>query len=418
MTTMRKWRLARLCIAGILCLHVLFVITLRERIARGYPDFSVFYTAARILNQGLGHQLYVADVQNRVQKEFTGNLPSRPAALPYIHPPFEALIFLPLSRFAYLPAFLIWNLLNIGILFSVALQLRPSIGLLRVISPWQCVLVAAAFFPVFECLLQGQDSILQLLACVLAWTALEKQEDFLAGCWFALGAFKFQLMLPIVLLVAIWRRSRVLLGFAAVSAVLAAISIGLVGWRGLLRYPAFALRVADTPTLGGVPADFLPNLHGLFLGWPLRLSGSIGIAAILSSSAALFLFFAIRGRLRGAPEQSALRFSIAVAVSELIGWQTNIHDYTLLVLPALLIADRCWHTPPQRTGGRWALLYPLFPLLISPVWFLLWLVTGNVNLIAILLLWWLWKLSREIGAGPEAGVQPSLPVLAPGGSGA
>src|SRR5208282_5293701 len=130
-----------------------------------------------------------------------------------------------------------WDLLNIGILFGVALLLRPSIGLLRIMSPWESVLVAAAFFPVFECLLQGQDSILQLLVCVLAWKALEKEEDFLAGCWFALGAFKFQLMLPIVLLVAVWKRSRVLLGFAAVSAVLAAISVALVGWQGLLQYP-------------------------------------------------------------------------------------------------------------------------------------------------------------------------------------
>jgi hypothetical protein len=404
MTTTRKWRLVRLCVAGVLCLHALFVISLGERIARGYPDFSVFYTAARILNQGLGHQLYVADVQNRVQKEFTGNLPSRPAALPYIHPPFEALIFLPLSRLAYLPAFLTWDLLNIGILFGAALLLRPSIGLLRVMSPWESVLVAAAFFPVFECLLQGQDSILQLLACVLAWKALRKEEDFLAGCWFALGAFKFQLMLPIVLLVAIWRRSRILLGFAAVSAVLAAISIALVGWQGLLRYPAFALRVADTPNLGGVPADFLPNLHGLFMGWPLRLSGMIGTVVILLSSAALFLFFAMRGQRLAGPDKSGLQFSIAVAVSELIGWQTNIHDYTLLVLPMLLIADHGWHTPPRNAVGRWALLYPLFPLLISPVWFVLWLVTGNVNLIAVLLLWWLWKLSLEISGRQEVRV--------------
>src|SRR5579862_97620 len=417
MTTMGKWRLARLCIAGTLCLHALFVISLRERIERGYPDFSVFYTAARILNQGLGHQLYVADVQNRVQKEFTGNLPSRPAALPYIHPPFEALTFLPLSRLPYLRAFSTWDLLNIGILFGVALLLRPSISVLRVLSPWESVLVGVAFFPVFECLLQGQDSILQLLVCVLAWRALKKKEDFLAGCWFALGTFKFQLMLPIVLLVAAWKRGRVLLGFAAASAVLAAVSIALVGWHGLLRYPAFALRVADTPTLGGVPADFLPNLHGLFMGWPLRLSGMTGSAVILLSSVALLVFFAIRGRSLAGPDPSRLQFSIAVAVSELIGWQTNIHDYTLLVLPALLIADHCWHTPPRRTGGKWALLYPLFPLLISPVWFVLWLVTGNINLIAILLLWWLWKLSREISAGPEAGVQTSLPIVAaPDGS--
>jgi hypothetical protein len=191
--------------------------------------------------------------------------------------------------------------------------------------------------------------------------------------------------------------------------VLAAISLALVGWQGLLRYPAFAMQVANTPSLGGVPADFLPNLHGLFMGWPFVLSKRVGRAVIISGSVALFVFFAARGRRLAGPGTGALQFSIAVAVSELIGWQTNIHDYTLLVLPVVLIAEYCRRRAPQVTGGRWALLYPVFPLLISPVWLILWLATGKVNLISILLLWWLWKLNQASSDFSAVGdVQSSL----------
>jgi hypothetical protein len=145
-----RWGLARLFIAGVLCLHALFFINLWQRIERGYPDFVVYYTAATILRDGLGHQLYVEQVQSEVQKRFTGQLPGRLAPLPYIHPPAEALIFVPLTRLSFRQAFLLWDLLNIAILFGVAWLLRPGVSWLRLVPLWEFVLGSLAFFPVFE----------------------------------------------------------------------------------------------------------------------------------------------------------------------------------------------------------------------------------------------------------------------------
>ena len=50
-----------------LCLHLLFFVNMRGRIERGYPDFTVFYTAATMLREGLGHQLYDEHVQYAAQ---------------------------------------------------------------------------------------------------------------------------------------------------------------------------------------------------------------------------------------------------------------------------------------------------------------------------------------------------------------
>lgn len=386
----------RLFIVGMLCMHALFFIDLWPRIKRGYPDFVVYYTAATILRNGLGHELYVLRVQSEVQKRFTGELLSRPGPLPYIHPPAEALIFVPLTRLSFLHAYLLWGLLNIAILFGVAWLLRSEVSWLHLIPPWEFVLGSLAFFPVFESLLQGQDSILQLLFCGLAWKALNKRADLLAGCWFALGAFKFQFMLPIVLLIAIWKRKRVLIGFAGVSVVLALISVGLIGWQGLLHYPAFVLQIANTPSLGGVPPDFIPNLHGLVMGWPFHLPGRVGTAAIILSSVGLFLFVAGRGRKWPDLGSSAFHFSLAIAVSDLIGWQTNVHDFSLLVLPLALIADYCFRRPPRPQGDNFALLYPAAPMLISPLWLVLWLAVGHMNLMAVPLLWWVWEIGRKL----------------------
>ena len=180
-------RLLRIFIAGMLCLHLLFFINLRERIKRGYPDFTVFYTAATILREGFGHQLYDEHVQYEVQKSSVGQIPSRHGPLPYIHPPFEALIFVPLSWLPYAQAFAVWDLLNLIALFGIALLLRRSVNTLRLIPPWEFVIGSLAFFPVFGCFLQGQDSILLLLLCVLGFNSLMRESDCACGLLVCFG---------------------------------------------------------------------------------------------------------------------------------------------------------------------------------------------------------------------------------------
>ena len=399
----------RLFIAGMLCLHLFLFINLRERIKQGYPDFTVYYTAATILRNGLGHQLYDAHVQYEVQKKSVGFISSRHGALPYIHPPFEALIFLPLAYLPYPRAFAIWDLLNLGALFGVALLLRRSVSTLRLIPPWEFVMGSLAFFPIFICFLQGQDSILLLLFCVVGFNALKNRADLLAGCWFALGMFKFQFVIPIVLLIGIWKRRHAAIGFVVVSIFLVLTSVGLAGWESLRSYPAFALQIANAPSLGGVAAEFAPNLRGLALGWPLHFSRTIGTAVALVSSVLLFVFAATRGREEIRPEKLELRFSLAIIVSVLVAWQTNMHDLSLLVLPLVLMADYYRHAlpgEPGRSGRRFGLLLPIVPLLISPLWLVLWIAKGDVNLMAIPLLWWVWEIGKESSGGQKFRLRP------------
>ncbi len=398
-------RLLRIFIAGMLCLHLLFFINLRERIKRGYPDFTVFYTAATILREGFGHQLYDEHVQYEVQKSSVGQIPSRHGPLPYIHPPFEALIFVPLSWLPYAQAFAVWDLLNLIALFGIALLLRRSVNTLRLIPPWEFVIGSLAFFPVFGCFLQGQDSILLLLLCVLGFNSLMRESDLLAGCWFALGAFKFQFIIPIVLLLVIWKRRRVAIGFAVVSVVLVLISAGLAGWRSLLLYPEFVLQITKTPSLGGVAAGFAPNLRGLALGLLSPFSKTAGTVVGLLSSVLLFLFAATRVRGTSRPQSLELQFSLAIVVSGLAGWQTNMHDLSLLVLPLVLITDYYVRVLTQEPRRR-LLWLPVLPVLISPLWIVLWLVGSAVNLMAIPLLWWVWEIGKEVSRDQNFNLGP------------
>jgi hypothetical protein len=390
-------RLARVFVAGVLSLHLLFFINLRERIQRGYPDFTVFFTAATILRDGLGHQLYDEQVQYEVQKKFAGQISSRRGPLPYIHPPFEALIFFPVTSLPYPQAFVLWDLLNLAMLFGVGWLLRQCVNTLRAIPPWEFVAGTLALFPVFACFLQGQDSILQLLLCTLGFHALKKDSKFVAGCWFALAMFKFQLMIPVVLLIVIWKGRRVAAGFATACLVLALVSAGLVGWQTLFQYPIQVLHVGQSPGLGAVPPELMPNLRGLFLGWPFFLSKPAGITLTLLSSVLLFVFAAVKGRRApNNPRHFGLQFSLAIAISGLIGWHTNAHDLCLLVLPLVLMADYSTRELAAEPRRRRALWLPLLPVLVSPFWIALWLRYGQVSVMAIPLLWWTWAIGKEL----------------------
>jgi len=90
----------------------------------------------------------------------------------------------------------------------------------------------------------------------------------------------------------------------------------------------------------------------------------------------------------------------------LVAWQTNPHDLSLLVLPLVFITDHCLHSTTQGLVKRFDLLLPALPLLIGPLWMVLWLGIAQVNLMAIPLLWWTWKIGKELLHSNQISIQP------------
>jgi hypothetical protein len=224
--------------------------------------------------------------------------------------------------------------------------------------------------------------------------------------------FKFQFILPLVVVLHIWRRRRAAAGFVTVSCLLVLASAALVGWHNVLHYPAVAVEIGNSPGLGGTAAEFVPNLRGLALGWPLHLPHAIGVAVGLLSSVALFLFAATKWGNRSKSGSFGLKFSLAIVVCGLVAWQTNMHDLSLLVLPLALTADYALCASTQKNGKRswnaFALLAPALPLLISPLWMIPWLVKGKVSFMAIPLLGWVWSITHELKRNRESIAAPQI----------
>ena len=64
---------------------------------KGDPDFTVFYTAGKMLREGRASQLYEPRRSRPCRESLPTDSDLRRGPLPYIHPPFEALLFVPLT---------------------------------------------------------------------------------------------------------------------------------------------------------------------------------------------------------------------------------------------------------------------------------------------------------------------------------
>src|SRR5271154_1674634 len=232
--------------AGMVVIHLAFLWDVRPMIGKGYPDFTIYYCAGTMVRQGLGRELYSAVAQFEVQQKFSPEVATRLDALPYNHPPFEAVLFTPLTYLPYPVAFVIWDALNLAMLAALPFLLRTHLPQLQNYPGPLCVLASLAFFPVFFALLQGQDSILLLFLYTLGFVDLARSNDARAGGWLGLGLFKPHLVVPFVLFMFLCRRRKVLYGFLRVAAALGLFSAAIVGWQGLISCPRYVLHLEAT----------------------------------------------------------------------------------------------------------------------------------------------------------------------------
>ncbi|MGH9502967.1 MAG: glycosyltransferase family 87 protein [Terriglobales bacterium] len=361
-------------------LHAWMFFNRRREIVTGYPDFTIFYTAGKCVIERCGPQLYDLETQLKIQREFASEVKDRDNPLPFNHPPFEALLFAPLARLPYVTAYIVWAGINILLILGFWNLLRPFLTSLQHFLPAFPLLAMFAFFPVSMALLQGQDSVLLLCLYGLAFSALAKGRAFVAGLCLGLALFKFQLVLPFVLVLLLRRQWRVVAGFMSTAFVLFLVSAAVVGWSGLMAYPGFVLSLnRSAPQAGIYPRD-MPNLRGLVAG-SLHLTGVPATLLITALSIALLVLVAHwwrepRGR------RFELGFSLCVTVTTITSYHLLVHDLSLLILPILLLAELL--VSGEIVGrGRYLLIACLVVLFLTPLYSVLQFSFREMNLMVI-----------------------------------
>jgi hypothetical protein len=332
-------------------------------------DFPDFYCAARMLAAGHGPQLYDADLQRQYQARYAGRVGTL-----YIHPPFEALLYLAVAWLPLRYAYLLWSLLNLTFL-GVGVRL-----LAKEILPWDWRLslgVSLTFVPTLLCFLQGQDSLLLLLLVILSFAALRRGRGLAAGCWLGLGLFKFQLALPLALVLVVTQnrniRTGLVKGFSLAALALAALSAAISGWSVFLIYPKFLLHLKTQPFAGVVP-QAMANFRGLIYLFfhNDQSSGAVISLSILCGAALIMTLLGWKKTGRNNDNDNKddfdLTFANTVTFALLVSYHLNPHDLSVMLLPvALLLRSAFVRTPVGRSPAKWMTLGVLTIFFLPPL---------------------------------------------------
>jgi hypothetical protein len=300
---------------------------LTQMVPAGHADFRSNYIAGYLLRTGKPLYDYAAqfEAQNRI-------VSNAEVVLPFIHPAYEAVLYLPPSLFPYPQAFWLWFGVNITILALIYRLLRTDLGALAPIFPALPAVAIAAFLPFGVALVQGQDSLLLTMLMALAFARFRMRDDsLLAGVCLGIGAFRFQIVLPLCVCFLLWRRWKTTAGFVATILPAAALSIAI---SGLWPYIHTLQNVQD-PSRIPIPTSYLPVERMVSLRALIQVSGGGAWTVIVVS----FLVLGVT-ILCGRRSTTQHQFVLAIAAASLVSYHAFVHDLGILFIPCAYLFAR------------------------------------------------------------------------------
>ena len=304
-------------------------------------DFGCFYAAGLIARTDAPH-LYDLTTQLKTQIHTVG--PENGWTV-FIQPPYEALPFMLLSLLPYKTAYLLYLVLNVALIIPCFLLARDEFS--HFVDPWQPRpgLLFFFFFPLLLALLQGQGSVRLLFFCCAAWYELERARDFSAGLLLALALFKFQVIIPLAVLLTVWRGIRLLAGFLAGTALVLGVSFWIVGMHGMSAFGRLLLssslvihqQPTDIPDVGLTPI-VMPNLRGLLYGGGGKDLPHNWLLVLTLTASVILLFWA--AYLIRRQHDNASGFALAITAALLLSYYLHPHDLTPLLLVIGLLSCR------------------------------------------------------------------------------
>jgi hypothetical protein len=226
-------------------------------------DFTNFYVGGKIVRDGQVNQLYDAGLQQKLEQQVA---PAGGVFQPYLHPPFEALLFAFVASFSYPHAFLLWAGMNLLVL-ALLVYLLKFTGL-RLTTGAYGIWMALCLVLMLLTLGLGQDALLLALVFLGTFLALKRRWDYLAGLVLGLGLYRFQILLPFAFVFLLRRRWKLFAGFTTMGLAELLISAAMVGWAGLVHYLEVLVKVGGTSAGPWVDptatVQAMPSLHGAF----------------------------------------------------------------------------------------------------------------------------------------------------------
>ena len=312
-------------------------------------DHLAFYSAARLVTEGQGARAYDYNYLAAYQTE----LGSRGYLDAYRNPPFYALLYVPTARLPYAVSFWTWTAVSLLALWFGLRWLGSS-------RPAAAFVWAMAFYPVFATVSFGQNSLLSFAVFALTFHLLERNRPFAAGLSAGLLLYKPQLLLCLGFwwLLDLRHYWQALVGLTVTGLALLAVSVVVLSeetqefvrrFREIARYDAFYFYNLHTPR----------GFWTLLFGDDKRLGDILGaVSSVIAAGAFVLFWWHYRA-------ERALVFAGAVFVTLWASPHTMIYDWSLALVPAMILWER---RPTLRThwlpllAAGWAVLFISTPL--------------------------------------------------------
>jgi hypothetical protein len=357
----RRWVKPGLSLLALIFVVHFFVASFPAR-EKG-SDFPEFYAAARMVLEGQGHRLYDPSAQEAFQIRYAGRIGTY-----FIHPPFEALIYLPFALLPLNAAYALWSSFDAGLLVVLAMLLSKYV--LRTPS-WPFVLALFFLFPpVLLNFFEGQDALLLLLLVTATFLTLKQKNDIAAGCFLACGLLKFHLIIALVVLVFCLRRVRTLITFAMGIGFAILLSVGICGPKIFASYSQLLTQISGLPLAAIHPAQ-MANLRGLVAMCGLGGREGFVITLVLSLATVLLPVFLVGGTAPRNTPQFDLMAAAFLLATLLVSYHVIPHDLTLLLLPLALVVRHLIDTKDVPAWLRVCtiaigaiLFFPLFHIIL------------------------------------------------------
>jgi len=305
----------------------------------GFVDFRHLYTAGYMLRNGYAKSLYDYALQYQLQNEIISPATLR---LPFNHLAYEGFLFIPFSHLSYRSAyfaFLVFNLSLLGLSFWC---LRPWMKNLAQTMRWLPMAMFLAFLPIGAALIEGQDSLIMLTLLAFATVAIRRGWPLAAGILVGLGIFKFQIVIPIALVLLAVRRFRFAAGFALSASAAVWLSCATVGSSQAMAYLRSLLLMSESVSANdhsrySMPPALMPNLRGLVFSLSAGEASSLCMQGLTLGLSLVLLVWTIK-RLADASDLQVLLAAVALSVP--ISYHIFIYDLSILLLPVLVMMDR------------------------------------------------------------------------------
>jgi hypothetical protein len=358
---------------------IFFVVTNASRSTHG---FLAYYTASKLLAEGEDvSRFYDNDWFSSNVKRFVPEV----YEIYNVNMPTTSLIMLPLAKFDYSTARIMWTIFNFIILFAAVLFLIQKFNYKEFWVPLILILFLS-YHPLYVNFLLGQAYIFIFCLLIVAWYAYVSENEKLLGVAIGLIFILKSTSFIFWLFLLVQRRWRSLIwGLLTVSVVI----LFSLPWIGFDVWQTYAGKITGFVSNPSLSVTAYQTLHSFFhhlttfnQQWNPEPLINLPLLGNLLSIFSVLIIATVSSLIAFKQNKSKITFGIFVIAGLIISPVSLDYHYTILLLPILLLvswirnnpsillwilllifvaliaADTPYSSPRISGGGRAILAYP------------------------------------------------------------